>query len=46
MTSKKKLVKEALKHPEMFKPAEIAYFQLWLQQKKIKKAQKAKAALQ
>lgn len=34
MTKKKKLVKEALKHPEMFAPAELSFFQLWLRKRK------------
>jgi len=37
MTSKKKLVKAALKHPELFKPAELQYFALWLRHKQEKK---------
>ena len=39
---KKKLVKEALKHPEMFAPAELSFFQLWL--KKRKEAKEARKA--
>lgn len=31
---RKKLVKKALKHPELYTPAEIAYFKRWLLQKK------------
>lgn len=43
MTSKKKLVKHALKHPELHTPAEIAFFMKWLQVRKAKKeAQKAR----
>ncbi len=34
MTKKKKLVKEALKHPEMFAPAELSFFHLWLRKRK------------
>jgi hypothetical protein len=34
MTKKKKLVKEALKHPEMFAPAELSFFELWLRKRK------------
>lgn len=37
MTSKKKLVKAALKNPELFKPAELQYFALWLRHKQEKK---------
>jgi hypothetical protein len=37
MTKKKKLVKHALKHPELFAPAELAYFQLWLKNRKEQK---------
>ena len=37
MTKKKKLVKSALKHPELFSPAELAYFQLWLKNRKEQK---------
>lgn len=40
MTKKKKLVKEALKHPEMFAPAELSFFQLWLQKRKEAKEAK------
>jgi len=38
---KKKLAKEALKHPELFTPAELAYFDRWLlHRKQHKKAAK------
>lgn len=37
MTKKKKLVKEALSHPEMYSDGELAYFQLWLKHRKINK---------
>lgn len=37
---KKKLVKEALKHPELFAPAELSFFELWL--RKRKEAKEAK----
>jgi hypothetical protein len=40
MTSKKKLAKEALKHPELFAPAELSYFELWLKSRKEKKQAK------
>lgn len=34
---KKKLVKSALQHPELYTPAEIAFFDRWLRIKKDKK---------
>jgi hypothetical protein len=34
---KHKLAKNALKHPELFAPAELAYFQRWLQQRAERK---------
>jgi len=37
MTSRKKLAKTALKHPELFSPAELSYFQLWLKARKERK---------
>lgn len=37
---KKKLVKEALKHPELYTPGELAYFNRWLWLKKQKKTAK------
>jgi len=44
VTSKKKLVKNALKQPEFFDPEEIMYMQFWLsehkRQKQIKKLKK------
>lgn len=43
MTKKKKLVKNALKHPELHTPAELKFFELWLTHKKEKK--EAKKAL-
>jgi hypothetical protein len=40
---KKKLVKRALKHPELYTPAELAYFGRWLWlRKQHKKAAKMK----
>jgi hypothetical protein len=30
----KKLVKQALKHPELYTPAELSFFGLWLRKKK------------
>lgn len=46
MAKKKKLVKEAIKHPEDYSPAEIQYFKLWLDHRKLKKAAKKATALQ
>lgn len=37
---KKKLVKEALQHPELFSPGELAYFNRWLLERKQKKTAK------
>lgn len=37
MTKKKKLVKEALKHPELHTEAELKFFERWLAHKKQKK---------
>jgi hypothetical protein len=34
---KHKLAKEALKHPELFAPAELAYFQRWLKARRDRK---------
>jgi hypothetical protein len=46
MTSKKNLAKEALKHPELFTPAELAYFEFWLRKRKErKKAKKSRIRL-
>jgi hypothetical protein len=41
MAKKKKLVKNALKKPEQYTPAEISFFERWLQHKKEKKAAKS-----
>lgn len=38
----KKLVKNAIKHPEFYTPAELQYFKLWLASKKERKAAKKK----
>ena len=47
MTKKKKLVKEALEHPDLYAPAELTFFQRWLdlkrQKKEAKKAEKDKS---
>jgi hypothetical protein len=37
---KKKLVKEALKHPEMYAPAELSFFSRWLHHLKQEKEKK------
>ena len=39
---KKKLVKLALNHPELYTPAELAYFELWLRTRKERKFTKRK----
>jgi hypothetical protein len=46
VTKKKKLVKNALKNPEAYAPAEIKFFERWLQVKKQQKSAKKEAALQ
>ena len=46
MTKKKKLVKAALKHPELYTAAEVQYFRLWLASRKKLKQEKKAAALQ
>ena len=40
MTSRKKLVKKALKHPELHTEAELAFFRLCLHTKKANKEAK------
>lgn len=40
MSSKKKLAKEALKHPELFSHGELEYFRLWLDARKRRKERK------
>jgi hypothetical protein len=42
MTKRKKLAKEALKHPEQFTPAELRYMELWLAEKERQKELKKK----
>ena len=37
---KKKLVKNALKHPELYSEGELAFFELWRKAKKLEKAAK------
>lgn len=46
MTKRKKLVKEALKHPEQFASAELQYMERWLAEKERQKELKKKTALQ
>ena len=36
----KKMIKEALKHPEKWSWAELAFFRKWLESRKARKAQK------
>ena len=40
MTKKKKLVKIALRHPDLYSDAELAYFQRWLALRKERKEKK------
>jgi hypothetical protein len=40
MTKKKKLVKQAIAHPELHTEAEIKFFQLWLTHRKERKSEK------
>ncbi len=40
---KHKLAKNALKHPELFAPAELAYFELWLRAREERKAAEKQA---
>ena len=45
MTKTKKLVKQALKHPDRYSPAELQFFRLWLiNKKRQKEAKKAMLA--
>lgn len=37
MTKKKKLVKKALKHPDLFSWGELAFFSRWLNERKARK---------
>lgn len=46
MAKKKKLVKNALKHPELHSQAELKFFELWLAHKKEKKEAKKATTLQ
>ena len=45
MTKRKKLVKNALKHPEQFTSADLQYMELWLAEKARQKEVKKKAAI-
>jgi len=40
MTKKNKLAKHALEQPHMFSQGELAYFQIWLKERKARKAVK------
>ena len=46
MTKRKKLAKNALKHPEHFASADLQYMERWLAEKERQKEVKKKAALQ
>jgi hypothetical protein len=46
MTKKKKLVKKALKNPDKYTPAELQFFEIWLNHKKAQKAVKKGSTLQ
>jgi hypothetical protein len=45
VTKRKKLVKNALKHPEQFALAELQYMELWLEEKKKQKELKKKTTV-
>ena len=40
MSKKIKLVKQALKVPHLYSQGELVYFQLWLKERKVRKAAK------
>ena len=40
MTKKRKLAKIALEQPHLYSQGELAYFQLWLKERKTRKAAK------
>ena len=40
MTKKRKLAKNALEQPHLYSQGELAYFQLWLKERKARKAAK------
>ncbi len=37
MSKKKKLVKDALKRPELYSSEELTYFRMWLKARKLRK---------
>ena len=45
MTKRKKLVKNALEHPEQFASADLQYMELWLAEKTRQKEAKKKAGV-
>ena len=40
MTKKNKLAKQALAQPHLYSQGELTYFQLWLKERKVRKAAK------
>jgi hypothetical protein len=40
MTKKNKLAKQALAQPHLYSQGELAYFQLWLKERKVRKTAK------
>jgi hypothetical protein len=40
MTKKRKLAKSALEQPHLYSQGELAYFQLWLKERKARKSAK------
>jgi hypothetical protein len=42
MTKKNKLAKQALSQPHLYSQGELSYFQLWLKERKTRKAAKKK----
>ena len=40
MTKKNKLAKQALAQPHLYSQGELAYFQLWLKERKVRKSAK------
>ena len=45
MTSKKKLVKDALGHPEQYTPEDIEYFRMWMRERKRLKTLKKESKM-
>ena len=43
--SKKKLVRKALKHPELYSQDEVLYFQVWMKARKMRKEHKRQLAI-